>query len=304
METFVYEIDIVDLIYDNSDSVGLPAELKKFKPDFVRKTLGEADTFTVEVPVVDTAVFAVESYIYSLLEFSVKYGNLIYNLYDINPDATVVLLGATNPFDMDLEIGGNEINVGEAYAYVAQATSVQPFAYALVSPNVGYADISDAQTKFEEYVEEGVVTNSALDFITLYLADSSILDISDAGNMYVAEQIVNSITPDKCIHAYSSDCDERCDKCGDIRATSVGHSYGAGEVIKPADYGVAGEMKYVCKHCGDVMITAIDPIPVPHEHTYADEWVSDETYHWHAATCGHDVVDGKAEHSYVVGGCE
>ena len=33
-----------------------------------------------------------------------------------------------------------------------------------------------------------------------------------------------------------------------------------------------------------------------HEHTYSSAWTSDETYHWHVATCGHDVVSGKAEH--------
>ena len=35
-----------------------------------------------------------------------------------------------------------------------------------------------------------------------------------------------------------------------------------------------------------------------HEHTFSEEFSHDETYHWHAATCGHDVVDGKEEHSF------
>ena len=33
-----------------------------------------------------------------------------------------------------------------------------------------------------------------------------------------------------------------------------------------------------------------------HEHTYSSAWTSDETYHWHVASCGHDVISGKAEH--------
>ena len=34
-----------------------------------------------------------------------------------------------------------------------------------------------------------------------------------------------------------------------------------------------------------------------HTHTYSDKWSSDETQHWHAATCGHDDVKGDvAEH--------
>ena len=35
-----------------------------------------------------------------------------------------------------------------------------------------------------------------------------------------------------------------------------------------------------------------------HEHTFSDEFSYDETYHWHDATCGHDVVDGKEEHTF------
>lgn len=35
-----------------------------------------------------------------------------------------------------------------------------------------------------------------------------------------------------------------------------------------------------------------------HRHSYADAWSYDDTYHWHAATCGHNVVSGKAEHTY------
>ena len=35
-----------------------------------------------------------------------------------------------------------------------------------------------------------------------------------------------------------------------------------------------------------------------HSHSYADAWSYDDAYHWHAATCGHNVVSGKAEHTY------
>ena len=49
-----------------------------------------------------------------------------------------------------------------------------------------------------------------------------------------------------------------------------------------------------CKHSTDA-----PEAPVPHHHTFATEWTSDETNHWHAATCGHDVTDSKAEHSFV-----
>ena len=43
-----------------------------------------------------------------------------------------------------------------------------------------------------------------------------------------------------------------------------------------------------------------DPL---HEHTYAEAWTSDWTYHWHAATCGHDTTYAKGNHTYADGVC-
>ena len=37
-----------------------------------------------------------------------------------------------------------------------------------------------------------------------------------------------------------------------------------------------------------------------HEHTFSDEYSYDETYHWFASTCGHDVVKDKEEHTFDV----
>ena len=40
----------------------------------------------------------------------------------------------------------------------------------------------------------------------------------------------------------------------------------------------------------------------PHEHTYSSEWKSDETSHWHAATCEHTTeVSDKAAHTFDKG---
>ena len=36
-----------------------------------------------------------------------------------------------------------------------------------------------------------------------------------------------------------------------------------------------------------------------HEHSFSKEWTSDETSHWHAATCEHtEEVSDKAEHTF------
>ena len=35
-----------------------------------------------------------------------------------------------------------------------------------------------------------------------------------------------------------------------------------------------------------------------HQHTYAKEWKYNNTYHWHASTCGHNIVSDKATHDF------
>lgn len=55
----------------------------------------------------------------------------------------------------------------------------------------------------------------------------------------------------------------------------------------------------VCSTCGYEQ-----KIVAPHEHTYSDEWSSNETYHWHEATCEHTgEVSGKEKHTFIDGVC-
>lgn len=37
---------------------------------------------------------------------------------------------------------------------------------------------------------------------------------------------------------------------------------------------------------------------VTHAHAFSSEWSNDDAYHWHAATCGHDLVKDKSSHTF------
>ena len=37
---------------------------------------------------------------------------------------------------------------------------------------------------------------------------------------------------------------------------------------------------------------------VKHQHTFRDTWSSDESYHWHASSCGHSAVGNKEQHTF------
>ena len=80
--------------------------------------------------------------------------------------------------------------------------------------------------------------------------------------------------------------------CGhDAKGSFEPHTWDTVEVLTPATCEAEGTAQYTCK-CG---ATKTEPIP---RHTFATTWTSDDDYHWHAATCGHDAVSGKEEHSW------
>ena len=185
------------------------------------KTLfGDYSEFTVEIPVVDALLCAIESYLYRNIEFQVEYGTLIHDIYEINPDATIVLLGHYNPYDAQLTLGDMNVDLSGAYNYVVNAVTLQPYVYALLSEKVIYVDIYDAETNFDT-IEGG--EDSGLTFLVQYINGQNPTDISPAGHAYVLEQILNTITFG-CDHVYSYVCDDDCDRCGEIRFAAA-HVY-------------------------------------------------------------------------------
>ena len=60
----------------------------------------------------------------------------------------------------------------------------------------------------------------------------------------------------------------------------------------------AGVTSVTCKYNNKTAVYSGITVEPTHEHTFSSEYTYDETYHWHAATCGHDVVSGKERHSF------
>ena len=272
IESYTYTVDVVDYLYANGEELGIAEVLNYINKNYAYEVLGENAYYTVEVPVADAIVFAAESYLYGNVEFNYNYGKLIVDLYKMNPEATVILLGHYNAYDVELALGDVTVDLGEAYGIVAGVASVHPFGYALVSPNVAYVDIYEAETVYESYVAAGLAEGTVLEFLMMYLADSSITDVSEAGNVYIYEQILNILTVG-CDHKYDNGCDETCNKCGAVREVA-GHVY---DNACDADCNECGEIREVgdheydengeCIHCGASQTTPPvipeDPKPDP-----------------------------------------
>ncbi|MDD6970139.1 MAG: formylglycine-generating enzyme family protein [Treponema sp.] len=112
---------------------------------------------------------------------------------------------------------------------------------------------------------------------------------------------VEEITKLEHTHTYSTEWTSDAEnhwyecRCGE-KSEKAKHSFGNWTVTKEATEETEGSKKRTCTVCGYTATEAIEKLA--HTHTFAEEWSRDESNHWHAATCGHDVTDSKAEHSF------
>ncbi len=86
-----------------------------------------------------------------------------------------------------------------------------------------------------------------------------------------------------------------CDGCDELFEKAV-HTFDNGTVTKEATHTEKGTKTFTCTVCGyektEEIAAKVD------EHTFATVYSTDATHHWFASTCGHDVVSGKAEHTF------
>lgn len=102
--------------------------------------------------------------------------------------------------------------------------------------------------------------------------------------------------------SYNEDSHWYADTCGhNTKKDVASHSYGDWVVVTEATETTIGSKKRVCSVCGSEDTEEIAVLP--HTHTYATEWSSDDTKHWLASTCGHDVTSSEANHTFYQGRC-
>ena len=87
--------------------------------------------------------------------------------------------------------------------------------------------------------------------------------------------------------------------CGHEDKDKAPHIFDDGYVEKPATESEEGIMIYTCIECGYYYDEVIGT--TGHTHEYSDEWTSDENYHWHAATCGHNLKKNNGQHEFGKG---
>ncbi|MDD7315511.1 MAG: glycosyl hydrolase family 18 protein [Bacilli bacterium] len=98
---------------------------------------------------------------------------------------------------------------------------------------------------------------------------------------------------DETTHFHKSTCGH------DVVSDQENHNFDEGRITKEATETETGIKIYTCETCGYEKEETIEKLP--HTHKFETVWSYDETTHFHKSTCGHDVVDAKADHNFDSG---
>ena len=283
------DIDVVPLL---ADATGL-------KETFLRDALKENAIFTLELPVGELVMLALESYLYSNISFQKDYAETILDLVAANPNVTIAVLGQYNPF-----ANYDELPLADAYELIADMASAHSFAYAVALPNVTYVDISGAETVAPDA--------DLLTFVMAYLSDSEALALTEAGKQYVVDQILAAYGLTAVPgheHEYTAvvtapTCTEQgyttytC-ACGDSYVAdyvdALGHAYEA--VVTDPTCTEKGYTTYTCPVCGDSYVDDYtDMIPHDYEAVVTAPTCTDKGYTTYTCkNCGHSYVGDEVD---------
>ena len=101
-------------------------------------------------------------------------------------------------------------------------------------------------------------------------------------------------TSDESGHWHVATC-EHTEEISD----KIAHIFGDWTVTQEATEEAEGSRERSCSVCGYTVTEEIEKLA--HTHKFSEVWTSDESGHWHVATCGHEEeISGFAEHSFGI----
>lgn len=156
----------------------------------IRNNLGDNTTCTIEIPVAGMIYAAAEAYVYNYIELNLNYTKVVLAISELNPDATVVLLGTDNALE-SVNLGSKfveiDINIDFSVIYeIAEKVMKKLTVQATVGSS---AQIS---APVYEYIDE----NTELDFeidqemVEGFLAEPAVSEfVSDKTMSYLQDAI-------------------------------------------------------------------------------------------------------------------
>lgn len=273
-DEFVVSFDVVEWLRENADSFGTSSIVTSLLKNstLLYSILGDNAVFELSIPIGDGILFAMESYLYSYVNYTINSIELVNYINETNPDAKVVIMGNYNPIkNAFLEIEENVINIGDLYSVVTFSYNAELLLQYSTSSNSTFIYIFDAKSVYDDQVEEGQRSGDIFDFLMTYVSDKSLVNLTDESNEYVASQMLAYVKNVCENHKYTNDCDTTCNRCEKER--EVTHHYTDCDDT-------------VCNLCGH------EREAIPHIYEHCEDW--------DCATCGKE----RAKTYHALDGCE
>ena len=132
---------------------------------------------------------AIESYIYNYLGFYINYQDAMNKIAEINPDAKLVLIGISNPFNStNLIMGKDVLPLGEYMSELTDLMNLQQSYFAMMTGKAVYVDAPDVEVNSSAYAGN----MQLMSFISnLMIKGIDTLDTSTNGHTYIKNQIMS-----------------------------------------------------------------------------------------------------------------
>ncbi len=132
----------------------------------------------------------VESYAYAFVAYAYCLPEAVEAIHALNPDALVIVVGMHNPVaEVELELGGEKLAIGEYLQYLVDAANMSALAMAMTTDKMIFISAPDVESKTN--AKNMSILQFAMEFVNKNAAS---LVPSQAGHTYIKERILRALT--------------------------------------------------------------------------------------------------------------
>ena len=195
-------------IYEQEKELNWEAYLGAESAAEVEKAVAELEAYFLEEGIAGTlprsgefnefAAAVVEGYAYGAAVYAFNMPELVNAIREINPDATVIVVGNHNPMPgTSIVVGDTELPIGDYVDYVVDAADIHGILTAMIGDGAIYVEANDVDMPLAD-------TAISLDDLLLIIADNGIKGLlkyfadntipTADGHEYIKDQILDALT--------------------------------------------------------------------------------------------------------------
>lgn len=181
----------------------------------------------IPIPLIEYVQYIVETFMYAFANYAYNYEAVIERIRELNPDATVVVVGKSNFFkNIELGLADVHLNFNDYAADFVYMLNQVAENYAANDDKAIYVPCLDTETIFDAtYTDRSMFNIFDFDKANSTVgANKDVFDPSANGHRYIANRIIESLNV-LCDHKYATACQPLCDKCSEPRDNAAPHTY-------------------------------------------------------------------------------